>query len=244
MQKTRRGRSRSSPRLLREFQTLIEQVAARAGMIPRSATMQCSLYGYLVCLFFWDHANSGCGPNEPHDPKQEPNMANRKNKPSHSKPRDLHPGSSVEDAKEIGGKADFGVPASNVAERSYTSRNTKRSDPGAAPPRSGSEDSRTSGAGGNSSGPGSSSGGDLNPDIIGIATGSGVFAASGKIHEPSGPDDATGTSRDFASGPPAHGAKPSSTEVQVHGSTVPLRLMMPHPRSSGRRCRVASLAGR
>ena len=68
--------------------------------------------------------------------------------------------------------------------------------------RAGSEGSRISGVGGNESGPGSSSGGDLDPDIIGFGTGGGV-AASGKIRQPPGPDDATGTSRDFASGPPA-----------------------------------------
>lgn len=130
-----------------------------------------------------------------------------------------HPGSSVQDAKAVGGKGDFGVPESDVAERTYISMNTRRADPGGAPARSGAGGSRTSGVGGNNSGPGSSSGGDLDTDIVGLGTGGGV-AASGRIHEPPGPDDATGTSRDFASGPPSGGAKPSPIPELVQGSTI------------------------
>ncbi len=80
-------------------------------------------------------------------------------------PKVTHPGSSLEDAKAVGGKGDFGVPEGNVVERTYTSRNTKRSDPNAVPARSGSDESRTSGAGGSNSGLGSSSGGDIDMDI-------------------------------------------------------------------------------
>lgn len=79
-----------------------------------------------------------------------------------------HPGSSTQDAKKIGGKGDFGVRESDVIERQYTSTNTKRADPGGAPARSGEDGARTSGVGGNNAGPGSSSGGDVDPDIVGI----------------------------------------------------------------------------
>jgi hypothetical protein len=79
-----------------------------------------------------------------------------------------HPGSSTQDAQAIGGPSDFGVPESDVIERTYTSQNTKRSDPGNAVPRSGSDGARTAGVGGNDSGPGSSSGGDIDTDIVGI----------------------------------------------------------------------------
>jgi hypothetical protein len=157
-------------------------------------------------------------------------MAKQTKKSSGKKPSDLHPGSSAEDAMQVGGKGDFGVPESDVAERTYTSKNTKRSDPGAAPARPASEGVRTSGAGGYSSGPGSSSGGDLDPDIIGVGTGGGV-AASGKIHEPAGPDEATGTSGDFASGPPARGAQTSPIQSAIGRSTVQLpddRTIGPH----------------
>jgi hypothetical protein len=130
-----------------------------------------------------------------------------------------HPGSGATGKTAPG---DFGVRESDVVERTYTSLNTKRADPGAAPARSTFEGARTTGAGGNHSGPGSSSGGDLDPDIIGFGKGemAGGIAASGKIHEPPGPDDATGTSRDFASGPPAApNLRPASTG-QIKGSTV------------------------
>ncbi|HWE04332.1 MAG TPA: hypothetical protein VG326_18145 [Tepidisphaeraceae bacterium] len=143
-------------------------------------------------------------------------MSKRKHK-SENTPAATHPGSSAEDAKRVGGKGDFGVPESDVRERTYTSTNTKRSDPGGAPSRSASGGSRESGAGGNNSGAGSSSGGDLDTDITGVGFGGGV-AASGKIHEPPGPDDATGTSRDFASGPPAKGMAPPARGKS--GSTV------------------------
>jgi len=73
----------------------------------------------------------------------------------------LHPGSSTEDAKKLGGKGDFGVPESNRPEREYTSMNTKMADPGAAQPRSGEDGQRTSGVGANNNGPGSGSGGDV-----------------------------------------------------------------------------------
>jgi hypothetical protein len=105
-----------------------------------------------------------------------------------------HPGSGSRGKLAPG---DFGAPESDVIERTYTSENTKRADPGAAPPRSTFEGNRTGGAGGNYAGPGSSSGGDLDPDIIGFGKGDeiGGVAASGKIHDPPGPDDAAGTSR-------------------------------------------------
>ena len=135
------------------------------------------------------------------------------------KPEVLHPGSSADDAKAVGGKGDFGVPESNVPERTYTSKNTKMSDPGNAVTRSGTDGSRTSGVGGNKSGDGSSSGGDVDPQIVGVGTGGGV-SASGKIHEPPGPDDATGSSQDFASGPPGKGANPQEKRQSVKGSTV------------------------
>jgi hypothetical protein len=85
--------------------------------------------------------------------------------------RSIHPGSSTQDAKAVGGKGDFGVPEGDVLERTYTSQNTKRSDRGGVPPRSGDDDSRVSGAGGSNSGPGSSSGGDVDLDLSLYTTG-------------------------------------------------------------------------
>jgi hypothetical protein len=82
--------------------------------------------------------------------------------------KNLHPGSSTHDAKALGGKGDFGVPENDPIERNYTSTNTKRADPGTAPARSGEDTERVSGVGGNESGVGSSSGGDIDTDIIGL----------------------------------------------------------------------------
>jgi hypothetical protein len=88
-----------------------------------------------------------------------------KNKKLPASPKkELHPGSSIEDAKAVGGTGDFGVPESNVVERTYTSTNTKRSDPTGVPGRAGADGSRLSGAGGANSGPGASSGGDIDTD--------------------------------------------------------------------------------
>src|SRR5437763_15118838 len=46
-----------------------------------------------------------------------------------------HPGSNPDDVKAVGGKNDFGAREDNVTERAYVSKNTKLSDPGAAPMR-------------------------------------------------------------------------------------------------------------
>ena len=132
------------------------------------------------------------------------------------------PGSSLEAARAQGGKGDFGVEESDVINRTYTSMNTKRSDPGAAVARSSpDEGNRVTGAGGNQSGPGSSSGGDLDPDIVGVGTGAGV-SASGQVDEPSGPDDAQQTSS-------RTGKRVSAMPAVPNGSTVQL----PDDRSQG-----------
>jgi hypothetical protein len=125
-------------------------------------------------------------------------------------PADLKPGSSAEDARAVGGEGDFGESANenNRLDRDYVSRNTKMSDPGAAQPRSsGMAGARESGAGGSAVGTGASSGGDLDTDIVGVGTGGSGIAQSGVAGRPPGPDDSDGSSREFASGPPAKGEK-------------------------------------
>ena len=58
----------------------------------------------------------------------------------------LKPGSSVNDAKKVGGEGDFGAKAGGerTAERDYVSRNTKASDPGNAQPWDFENDARRS----------------------------------------------------------------------------------------------------
>src|SRR5712671_6055641 len=76
-------------------------------------------------------------------------------------------GSDSGAAKGVGGKGDFGVPENDTI--------TRTSDRGAAQPHAGEGEGRVAGVGGNASGRGSSSGGDLDTDIIGVGTGgSGV----------------------------------------------------------------------
>jgi hypothetical protein len=117
---------------------------------------------------------------------------------------DLKPGSSKEDAKKVVGKGDFGVHVDDRVEREYTSENTKRADHGYDARRSDPDDGqRVAGAGGNNSGPGSSSGGDLDPDFVGIG-GVGLAGSPSKEHR-DGADDTDGSSDEFASGGHAKG---------------------------------------
>jgi hypothetical protein len=128
-------------------------------------------------------------------------------------------GSDPSAAREFGGKTDFGAREDDTIERSYVSANTRASDPGAAQPHSveAAGHGRMAGAGGTDAGPGSSSGGDLDTDFVGVAGGSGLAQAP-----PSGvpgPDDSDGTVREFASGPPTQNSK-GPKAGKVEGTTV------------------------
>jgi hypothetical protein len=127
-------------------------------------------------------------------------------------------GSDSKAAKSVGGRKDFGVRESDTVERAYTSANTRASDRGAAQPHAGEGGGRVAGAGGNASGPGASSGGDIDTDIVGVGTGGSGVSQGGGGHAP-GPDDATGTARDLASGPPTRNTK-GRKAGKVEGSTV------------------------
>jgi hypothetical protein len=134
-------------------------------------------------------------------------------------------GGSAKAAKSFGGKADFGVgnsnrPAQRAASRTSRERSTQRRNPRDLPPRAGVE-SREAGVGGQESGPGSYSGGDVDPSVIGVGTGSGV-AASGPDDESNiGAAETTGGSEEFASGPPAAGRNQGrGAEQRIQGSTV------------------------
>ena len=118
------------------------------------------------------------------------------------------PGSESAEAKNVEAKGDFGVPVGSgpSRERDYVTQNTKRADPGAAPARSGEDggdSARTSGAGGAASGEGSSSGGDIDPDFVGVAGGSGLSVAGPDANIGQAASD--GSSDEFASGGHAQG---------------------------------------
>jgi len=104
-------------------------------------------------------------------------------------------GSSPDAARNFGSDKDFGAKEDDRVERDYASKSIRSQDPGAQPGRSTGDGQRTAGVGANDSGPGSGSGGDLDTDIIGVGTGGSGVATSGKIHDPSGPDDAQQTSQ-------------------------------------------------
>jgi hypothetical protein len=131
----------------------------------------------------------------------------------------LKPGSSEQDARKVGGQGDFGAPEGGLtgrtAERDYTSRNTKVSDPGATAPFDFENDGvRDHGAGGRDNGPGSASGGDIDPDIVGVGTGGSGVAASGMNGRPAGPDDVAEPAGNAGQRKPAKAPRPP------HGSTV------------------------
>src|SRR5438309_139294 len=85
-------------------------------------------------------------------------------------PKDLaswKPGSEGDEAANVVSKGDFGVHVTKASrgERDYVSRNTKLSDPGNAQAwsREDPDGERSTGAGAHASGPGSASGGDVDP---------------------------------------------------------------------------------
>lgn len=128
-------------------------------------------------------------------------------------------GSEPAAAQQVGGKGDFGVPPDRTRDREYVSNSTKMQDKGGGAEHAGADADRTSGVGGHHSGVGSSSGGDLDPDIIGVGTGGGI-AQSGGTDRTEGPDMATGTSDDFASGGHARGENQQPRRERVRGTTV------------------------
>lgn len=133
----------------------------------------------------------------------------------------LKPGSNVEDARKVGGERDFGAKAGGerTAERDYVSRNTKLSDPGAAQPYDWEADGkRDHGAGGRDNGPGSASGGDVDPDIVGVGTGGTGVSTSGNVGRPPGPDDSDGSSDEFAAGGHAQGRNQSDAAGKIGGA--------------------------
>ena len=125
-------------------------------------------------------------------------------------PKDMatwKPGSDAASARDVAAEGDFGVPvgAGPSPDRDYVSRNTKRSDPGNAMPRSGeTEGLRTTGAGASAAGDGSGSGGDLDPDFVGVGTGGSGVAMSGPSDRRD-KSESDGTSAEMASGRPAAG---------------------------------------
>src|SRR5262249_36257396 len=138
-------------------------------------------------------------------------------------------------AKHFAGKHDFGVPETGrERDREYVSEEIKANDPGGMPEHSGSDAARTSGVGGNQSGVGSSSGGDVDTDIIGVGTGGTTIAQAGPDERTDGPDivrAGQSPSDPFASKPPPdrpnakrdpnrRRSTPKNRRERVRGTTV------------------------
>lgn len=122
--------------------------------------------------------------------------------------QDLKPGSSSADAAALSGERDFGIHEKDVAERTYTSQNTKAADHGSAQPNSYEHTgNRQSGAGARDSGPGSASGGDIDTDFVGL----GGVGLSSNIDKqaPHDASDTDGSSRNAASGNASTGQRPT-----------------------------------
>jgi hypothetical protein len=117
------------------------------------------------------------------------------------------PGSEADQAKNVGGSGDFGVPVGSgtTVQRDYVSQNTRMSDPGAARPRAGEVDGvRTTGAGWVAEGDGAGSEGDIDTDLLGVGAGGSGIAADGPDDDAEiGADASDGTSNEMASPLPA-----------------------------------------
>ena len=127
-------------------------------------------------------------------------------------------------AARVSGKGDFGIPASKARKPILEGGREKGPEQGIGPMRSGNRAVRESGVGYPPGPPGSGSGGDIDPDIVGV-NGTGGVAASPPSGRTRGPDITEGGSAPFASGPPAEGKDelPPGTHGaarRVRGSTI------------------------
>lgn len=103
---------------------------------------------------------------------------------------------------------DFGARADDATERQYASQSALNQDPGRTQTRSNDESggTRQAGAGTTGHGPGAGSGGDIDPDIVGVGTGGRTIAANfpdQRERNAEGPDRTGGSANAFASGKPA-----------------------------------------
>lgn len=127
--------------------------------------------------------------------------------------------------REVGGKGDFGIPASQANAPEPIGGREKGPEQGTGFQRSGASGARVSGVGHAPGAPGTGSGGDLDPDFIGL-DGKGGVAAAPDERKTDGPDMTDGHSDAFASGPPARGQNQlrpgthGAPSQVVRGSTV------------------------
>lgn len=133
-------------------------------------------------------------------------------------------GSDPAAAANFAERQDFGTPVDRALPRG------RGSDAAEGLPRQqtatrGDTNDRTVGAGSAGGGPGAGSGGDIDTDFIGLGAGGTGLAQSPPTGVTTGPASSTGSSDEFASGPPAAGRnQPPRGQIggapRVAGSTV------------------------
>lgn len=126
-------------------------------------------------------------------------------------------GSSEKAAEHFAESRDFGIPARKAEPGQQTVIDGRLEDRplGTPLPPADPDGARTVGVGAPSTGPGSFSGGDLDPDILGVGTGRGI-AASPKTRT-QGPDIIEAAVDDKAFGPPSKGE--NELPPGTHGTT-------------------------
>ncbi len=148
-------------------------------------------------------------------------------------------GSDAEAVHKIGGKNDFGTPVRSELVRDHEDDIESRP-AGSAPGNTGASGNRTTGVGSAGGEAGHDSGGDLDPDWIGL-DGHGGLSAKPVLGHVDGPDDAGEPSDTFASGKPSknkskikpgsHGVAPSAVGDYVDHCGSDARTI--NPKSAG-----------
>jgi hypothetical protein len=143
------------------------------------------------------------------------------NAPKSTNPDEEKVGSSRAAAQEVGGKLDFGNPVhqpevvrmneDDPIDRPAGSALGVGSDPGR----------RTVGVGSAGGADGDSSGGDIDPDFVGLAGGAGLTQSPGG-RVTTGPSSTTGSSDEFAGGGHAKGDN-ALPKGQIGGETMKVR---------------------
>jgi hypothetical protein len=129
----------------------------------------------------------------------------RKENPGQGQNKKGKVGSDPSAAENFAGKHDFGIPSEDAApDMTVEDRDFPGRPAGNKKTRSGASGKRTVGVGSTEGPDGKGSGGEVDPEIIGLDGGGGV-SSDGELGNPPGPDDSDGSSNEFASGPPAEG---------------------------------------
>src|SRR5439155_6767891 len=123
-------------------------------------------------------------------------------------------GDDPEALKKVGGKGDFGIPASDPVVRARDGDIEGRP-AGSAPGYSGDAGVRTTGVGSSGGPPGYDSGGDLDPDVIGL-DGRGGLAAKPPRGDDTDANRTDGSSDAFAAGGHAQGR--NAIKPGTHGT--------------------------